>query len=98
MKKEIEVTKVGHDVNGNPRRVVHFLNVVNEADEQRAKELQDSCRPFQFSTSHLYEIAVKKANKLGGRRYHTKNYGGGIVFQSYSDQEVQDICARLQSM
>ena len=31
-----------------------------------------------------YPDAVKLANKIGGRKYHTKKYGGGIVFQSYS--------------
>ena len=31
-----------------------------------------------------YETAVKMANKIGGRKYHTKKYGGGIVFQSYN--------------
>lgn len=31
-----------------------------------------------------YERAIKLANKLGGRKYHTKSYGGGIVFQSYN--------------
>jgi hypothetical protein len=39
-----------------------------------------------------YENAVKLANKIGGRKYHTKKYGGGIVFQSYSlDSLVNDI-------
>lgn len=98
MKKEIEITKVGHDVNGNPRRVVHFLNVINDSDRKRADELQNTVTPFQFSSSHLYDIAVFKARKLGGRKYHTKKYGGGIVFQSYSNQEVQDLCERLQNM
>ena len=32
-----------------------------------------------------YSEAVTVAKKLiGGRKYHTKNYGGGIVFQSYN--------------
>jgi hypothetical protein len=30
--------------------------------------------------------------QLGGRKYHTKAYGGGIVFQSYSIRQLeQDI-------
>ena len=32
-----------------------------------------------------YSGAVTVAKKLvGGRKYHTKSYGGGIVFQSYN--------------
>ena len=34
-----------------------------------------------------YQQAVKLANSIGGRKYHTKNYGGGIVFQSYNLQD-----------
>ena len=36
-----------------------------------------------------YETAVKIANKIGGRKYHTKKYGGGIVFQSYNIKETE---------
>ena len=28
-----------------------------------------------------YEVAIKRGNKLGGRKFHNKQYGGGIVFQ-----------------
>ena len=34
---------------------------------------------YGFNT---YAEAVKAANQIGGRRYHTKHYGGGLVFQS----------------
>lgn len=36
-----------------------------------------------------YETAVKMANKIGGRKYHTKKYGGGIVFQSYNTDDLK---------
>lgn len=35
-----------------------------------------------------YVEACKLANKIGGRKYNTKKYGGGIVFQSYSLDEL----------
>ena len=39
-----------------------------------------------------YNTAVKLANKIGGRKYHNKKYGGGIVFQSYNiDATAQKI-------
>lgn len=84
MKTQIEFTRINNDVNGNPRYVIHFTNIVNENDRQQAINLQENTRPFAFSTSHLYDIAIKKANKIGGKKYHTKSYGGGIVFQSYN--------------
>ena len=31
-----------------------------------------------------YEIAINIANKIGGRKYHNKQYGGGLIFQSYN--------------
>jgi hypothetical protein len=31
-----------------------------------------------------YEQAVKLANTIGGKKFHNKQYGGGIVFQSYN--------------
>ncbi len=34
--------------------------------------------------SDNYNEAVKLANKIGGRKFHNKQYGGGIVFQSYN--------------
>lgn len=37
-----------------------------------------------------YNTAVKLANKIGGRKYHTKKYGGGIVFQSYNIENTAE--------
>jgi len=31
-----------------------------------------------------YEEAIRKANSIGGRKFHNKQYGGGLVFQSYN--------------
>lgn len=36
-----------------------------------------------------YIEAVKKAKTIGGKKYHTKGYGGGIVFQSYNIEELE---------
>ena len=65
--KTIEFTRVNNDVYGNPRYVIHFLSLLNE-DEQ---------------TLSNYGLAVKRANKLGGKKYRGNDFGGGIVFQSY---------------
>lgn len=56
----------------------------------------------RFVTSWLgygfktYAQAVKAANKIGGRRYHHKNFAGGLVFQAY-ECELDDIKKRLES-
>lgn len=40
---------------------------------------------FHFlQLADTYEQALKLAKKLGGRKFHNKQYGGGIVIQSYS--------------
>ncbi len=66
---DIEFTRVNNDVNGNGRVVVHFLEFLTKNEIDRAP------------VSELYKLAVKKAKKIGGRKYRAKSYGGGIVFQ-----------------
>jgi hypothetical protein len=40
------------------------------------------CHFLQFSTD--YETALSIAKPLGGKKFHNKQYGGGIVFQEYT--------------
>lgn len=81
----MEWTKIKHDVNGNPRYVCHYHNLLTEA------ELNASMWDYQgrIILPTKYEIAVKRANKLGGRKFHNKQYGGGIVFSTYSLSELE---------
>lgn len=67
------------DVNGNPRYVVHFLALNTRAELD--------ANPW-IDVSEKYSIALSRAHSLGGRKYHNKRYGGGIVFQSYSIDEL----------
>ena len=81
MTNKIEFTRIKNDVNGNPRYVCHFLILNTEEELVASPWLSDK-----------YAIACKRANKIGGKKYHTKAYGGGIVFQSYNlDCEVEAI-------
>jgi hypothetical protein len=76
-----DLTRVNNDVNGNPRYVVHFLALITEGDRQEENYIFNS-----------YNIALAKAKKLfGGRKFHNKQYGGGIVFQSYNVQVELDL-------
>ena len=81
--KTIEFTRVNNDVYGNPRYVTHFFSLLKE-DEQ---------------TISNYNLAVKRANKLGGKKYRGSDFGGGIVFQSYNlDDLRKNIIDMLESI
>ena len=71
--KTIEFTRVNNDIYGNPRYVTHFFSLLKE-DEQ---------------TISNYNLALKRANKLGGKKYRGSDFGGGIVFQSYSLDDLR---------
>ena len=81
-------TRTTSDACGNPRYVVHFLNLNTRAELDRS-----GADWIDISTK--YAIACKRANNIGGRRYHTKRYGGGIVFQSYSIDETAAAISRV---
>ena len=81
----IELTRVNNDNNGNPRYVVHFLNLLN--DEEK------SFLPF----NKKYEYALKKAKLIGGKKFDNKQYGGGIVFQSYNTDTLKKNIAELRN-
>jgi hypothetical protein len=78
-----DFTRVRNDVNGNPRYVCHFLCLDMHGYESN------------LTISERYAIACKLANKAGGRKYHNKSYGGGIVFQSYS---IGELCNFLNNL
>ncbi len=75
--KTIEFTRVNNDVNGNPRYVCHYLNFITDKDEK------------EVNFHHRYDHAVNKAKKIGGKKFNNKQYGGGIVFQSYNIKETE---------
>ena len=70
---KIDFTRVNNDVNGNPRMVVHFLQLLTK------EELNSNLLPLGIK----YDLALIRAKTVGGKKYHNKYYGGGIVFQEY---------------
>ena len=81
--------RVENDINGNPRYVLHFLDILSK-DEQAAlyeetvalkKASPNEWIPF---VRVAYEAAIAKARKVGGKVYRAKWFGGGIVFQSHN--------------
>lgn len=61
------------DVYGNPRFIIHFLDLVHEDHPG------DHCDKM--------ESARRMSNKHGGRRYRGRVFGGGFVFQVYAATE-----------
>lgn len=81
IKEAITWKHVKNDYYGRPRYVTHFLNLV--------PDLQGT------GVSNAYEIAVARANKLGGRKFHNQQYGGGVVFASYNLRALEERIALL---
>ena len=77
-----DFTRISNDINGNPRYVIHFLQLLND---------QERLLPF----NEKYEYALKKAKKMGGRKFSNKQYGGGVVFQSYN---IFDLAQKLENL
>lgn len=73
---DIEITRIKNDVNGNGRLVVHFFALLTVSECDNVPDNVDRI-------TYLYDLALNKAKKIGGRKYHTKTFGGGIVFTDY---------------
>lgn len=74
--------RINNDINGNPRYVTHYLN----------------CEPESLKSAGIvggYARTCKLMNTIGGRKYHNKSYGGGIVFQSYN---LDRLCERIEQV
>ena len=84
MQNKINFKQVNSDYYGKPRVVCHFLELINEQDNENVKN--DGLN----SISNLYNIAVYKAKKIGGKKYNGKDFGGGIVFQSYNTDKLEE--------
>ena len=67
------------DYYGNPRFVVHYMNFPNLDPDP---ECMASGIDEIVSVQNQYIDNVRHA--VGGKRYRGKDFGGGIVFQSYN--------------
>jgi len=72
----IEFNRTTADINGNSRFVCHFLDLEKQPPD-RTKTLEER-----------YALAIKFANRFGGRKYHNKKFGGCIVFQTTMPEEL----------
>jgi hypothetical protein len=91
MVTEDSFTRVKNDINGNPRFVIHFLHFVRDDEVPRTAP--------DFVTKK-YNLALKRAkgHPFYGRKFHNKQYGGGIVFCTYNLRGlIRDINELMES-
>jgi hypothetical protein len=84
---DMDAIRIKNDVNGNPRHVIHWLSCEPEESRDAMRATLTLCQ--------RYERVLKAARKLGGRRFHNKQYGGGIVFTAY-ECELPGIVYRVK--
>ena len=82
----IDFTRINNDVNGKPRYVVRFLSLNTRAELDAVPWLP---------VGEKYRLALKRAHRIGGRKFHTKQFGGGIVFQCYGADDIGPAIARV---
>lgn len=63
--------RIDNDQNGNPRYVIHFLDMLT-AEERDA-----------LTIAAQYDLVLARLAGYG-RRYHNKKFGGGVSLHSYS--------------
>lgn len=80
-----DFTRISNDVNGNPRHVCHFLHLDVHGWQSN------------LDLPNRYAIACKLANSIGGKKFHNKQYGGGIVFQEYAGC-LDSLCASINAL
>lgn len=76
--KQVPYTRITNDVNGNPRYVVHFLDLLTQEENNST---------FLTWMGIKYDLALLRAKHASGKKHNTKAYGGGVVFQSYRGVE-----------
>ena len=74
--EEITWKRVNSDINGNPRYVCHYLTFMPDWDK--------------LTYNEKYEIALKRSRTIGGRKFNNKQYGGGILFCTYSLHDIEN--------
>ena len=79
-------TRINNDTNGNPRYVTSFLNLLSDYENYN----------LGLSIDGKYNLALRKAKQLGGKRFSNKLYGGGIVFGSVFN--LDDLVAKVQQI
>lgn len=92
----VEVHRVDSDVNGNPRYVVHYSEMLPRVPHERKfrRVLRWGAEAFLVRQAVEFDIARRA---LFGRAYRGAWMGGGIVFSTYEnlDSYIEQARARV---
>jgi hypothetical protein len=84
--RKIDFTPILNAPNGQPRYVCHFFNFLTQSEVN------------SYGTNNydsLYNLAVRRAKQeLRGKKFHNKQYGGGIVF-TLGSLSLSDLTKRI---
>lgn len=82
------IETIKNDVYGNERNAIHFFHILTDAECEAillanksaniGKSIADD--EYRLYIDDAYEYALEKARKIGGKKFHNKSFGGGIVF------------------
>ena len=79
-------TRVNNNSSGNPRYVVHFLEL-----------LPKGVHSWEIGgVSEAYATALTHAKKHGGKKYHCRAYGGGVAFQVWNP--AKDLAEKVEAI
>ena len=79
---------VKNDSYGNARCACHFLSLLNTADEIWIEKTG-------WSVNRKYSLAINIASNIGGRKFHNKSFGGGIVFYTVIEEASKRVLESL---
>lgn len=82
MNTQINFTNLPWDTNGNRRIVCNYMNLLSLTEKGYYSEAKGGYVEGTIPGTQLYAAAIKRAKTIGGKKYHTRQYGGGIVFTS----------------
>lgn len=80
----IHFTRIDNSTSGVPRYVCDFPNLLTKGENGYHDPITDTYIEPTVKGTLQYDVAVKRANLIGGKKYNTKKYSGGIVFESYN--------------
>lgn len=79
----IQAKRINRDVNGNPRYVIWYGDLLTDADRGTLR------------IEERWPTGLARGKALGGRQFRGRSFGGGIVFQSYSTDELARDISRV---
>ena len=84
---EKDFKRINGDIYGNPRYVFHYLHLIT------SEEIEEG------TVNSHYQKALRRAKNINGRKFHNKQYGGGIVITTYSiEKEIQKINTLMETV